>query len=78
MDELALTEIPEKKALANSAFTFLQQVSLLREELLKVGDKAKGGKGWVELAHEQIADVFFMTDKTDQDILTICDLYSDF
>ena len=69
MDELAVTDVPEPHNTSNSVFLF-QQVAVARESMLKV-------KNWYDVADYQMDNVFTMTDKTDNDLKKMSDLYSD-
>jgi hypothetical protein len=69
MDELTLTEVPEPTSSANSVFMF-QQVPVARESLIK-------DKNWIQVADEQMKNVFTMTDKDDKDLKMLADVYSD-
>ena len=69
MDELAVTDVPEPHNTSNSVFLF-QQVAVARESMLK-------GKNWYDVADYQMDNVFTMTDKTDNDLKKMSDLYSD-
>lgn len=69
MDELAVLEVPEPSSLGSGVF-LLQQVSVLRETLMK-------GKDWPTIADTQMTSVFVMTDRDDPDLRLLADLYSD-
>lgn len=69
MDELTITEVPEPSSMHDSVFMF-QQVSVMREALLK-------NKNWSAVAQEQKDKVFTMTDRTDEDVRRMANLYAD-
>lgn len=69
MDELALMEVPDIGSTGNSVF-MLQQVAVTRDSILK-------GKNWDDVATYQLESVFTMTDKTDEDLRKLAELYSD-
>mmetsp|Transcript_3815 Transcript_3815/g.5931 ORF Transcript_3815/g.5931 Transcript_3815/m.5931 type:complete len:451 (-) Transcript_3815:188-1540(-) len=70
MDELAITEVPEPVGGASSNIFMFQQVSVMREGLLK-------GKEWETVANTQMDTVFTMTDKDDPDLRRMAELYAD-
>ncbi len=72
MDELAVTDVPDPSSTGGSVFLF-QQVAAVREGILK-GHKADDFQG-VRLY--QLEQVFTMTDKSDKDLISMADLYTD-
>ena len=69
MDELSITDVPEPAQAGNSIFLF-QQVSVMRESILK-------NKDWPLVAQDQMVNVFTMTDREDADLRRMADLYAD-
>ena len=63
-------EVPEPNGLNSSSAFLFQQVSRIREGLIK-------GTDWDKLADKQIQEIFIMTDATDRDLTKMADLYSD-
>ena len=70
MDELQLTEVPEPQSVQDNVFMF-QQVAVARE-------KATKGKNWNEISTKALKDIFTMTDKDDEDLKRIANVYTDF
>lgn len=70
MDELQLTEVPEPQSVQDNVFMF-QQVAVTRENATK-------GKNWSEIAAKALETVFTMTDKNDDDLKRIANVYTDF
>jgi len=69
MDELAMTQVPDIAGDSSSVFLF-QQVATTREALVK-------RKDWEDVADWQVSHVFTMTDRTDDDLRRIANLYAD-
>lgn len=69
MDELAVTNVPEASAGADSVFLF-QQVAAITDSIMR-------GKNIAEVATYQKQHVFIMTDRTDRDLLALAEMYSD-
>lgn len=70
MDELAITEVPEPQSVQENVFMF-QQVAVTREKAIK-------GKSWSEISAKTLETIFFMTDKDDEDLKRIANIYTDF
>lgn len=68
MDELSIAEAPPSSSGA-SAFLF-EQVAVERERILK-------GKEWSKIADHQMKHTFTMTDRDDNDLRRLVDLYVD-
>ena len=70
MDELAITEVPEPQSVQENVFMF-QQVAVTREKAIK-------GKSWSEISAKALETIFFMSDKDDEDLKRIANIYTDF
>jgi hypothetical protein len=68
MDELAIMEVPSMSS--DNAFNMFQQVAVTRDAVVK-------GKDWDSIANEQMLTVFTMTDRDDQDVRRLAEVYSD-
>jgi hypothetical protein len=60
--------VPEPRSSVDNVFMF-QQVAVTREKVIK-------GKDWIKIASLQRDEVFTMSDKDDQDLKWLANLYS--
>ncbi len=73
MDELSMMAVPEPSSFASGGggVILFQQVTSLREGLII-------GRDWNDVAQQQKENIFDnITDRTDQDLHKIADLYAD-